>query len=195
MAGQRIVLRLDGIMQKAVIFLDREEVAVWEDGYLPLRLDITRWVGQGREHHLHVVCRSFDKVTLPSGMEKVTGLTGSWFGNVARGIWQDVYLESYPPLSIEDVTIRTSVRKRRLEVDVLAGTTDPEAASGSLRVRLNIREIGVISQRDDQLLDHREFPGSGSGRQGADDRKPLQVCMLDGTINLMRRLSKLRIRS
>ncbi|KAF9104250.1 hypothetical protein BGX30_009086, partial [Mortierella sp. GBA39] len=80
MAGQRIVLRLDGIMQKAVIYLDREEVAVWEDGYLPLRLDITSRVQADREHRLHVVCGGFDRVTLPSGSQKVTGLTGSWFG-------------------------------------------------------------------------------------------------------------------
>lgn len=76
MAGQRIVLRLDGIMQKAVIYLDRQEIGVWEDGYLPLRLDITSRRVQGREHHLHVVFGGFDRVVLPNGMQKITGLLG-----------------------------------------------------------------------------------------------------------------------
>lgn len=150
MIGQRIVLRLDGIMQKAVLFLDQEEVAVWEDGYLPLRLDITSRVEKGREHHLHVICGSFDKVTLPSGLEKVTGLMGSWFGNVARGIWQDVYLESYPLLSIEDVTIRTSVRKGRIELDVMVAAAEMEAAHDPLHVKLSVQEMGVLRQEGNQ---------------------------------------------
>ncbi|OZB98825.1 glycoside hydrolase family 2 protein [Paenibacillus sp. XY044] len=151
MAGQRIVLRLDGIMQKAVIYLDREEIAVWEDGYLPLRLDITSRVQPDREHHLHVVCGGVDRVTLPSGTQKVTGLTGSWFGTVSRGIWQDVYLESYPELSLEDVNIRTSFREGKLQVRaVVGGPTEME--QGTVQVRLVVRELGVL--REDELHPH-----------------------------------------
>lgn len=180
MIGQRIVLRLDGIMQKAVLFLDREEVAVWEDGYLPLRLDITSKVAPGREHHLHVVCASFDKVTLPSGLEKVTGLMGSWFGNVARGIWQDVYLESYPHLSIEDVTIRTSVRKGQLELDVMVAAAEMEAAHDSLHVKLSVREMGVLRQGEAQPIS-KEADTSGRKLQFENEPQTLAVLQAEQT--------------
>ncbi|MBY0012919.1 glycoside hydrolase family 2 protein [Paenibacillus typhae] len=150
MAGQRIVLRLDGIMQKAVIYIDGREAGVWEDGYLPLRLDITSRVEQGREHQLHVVCSSFDTVLLPSGTSKITGLMGSWYGRISRGIWQDVYLEGYPQLALEDVTIRTSVREGRLEVQALAAGAEAVAAGrGPLKVRLSIWEKGVLRRGDE----------------------------------------------
>lgn len=139
MDGQRIVLRLDGIMQKAAVYVDRERVALWEDGYLPLRLDLTGKVQPGREHDLHVVCGSFDKVTIPSGQQKVTGLNGSWFGYVTRGIWQDVYLESYPLLTVEDITIRTSVREGRLEVSAVIGGAEAAVDPGTLKVKLTVR--------------------------------------------------------
>ncbi len=132
MEGQRIFLRLDGIMQQAAVYLDREQIAFWQDGYLPLRVEVTGKVKPGGEHRLHVVCSSFPKVKIPSGLEKVTGLTGSWFGYIARGIWQDVFLESQPVKAIEDVVVRTSVREKRLEVD--ASVTLPMSetvASGS----------------------------------------------------------------
>lgn len=150
MAGQRIVLRLDGIMQKAVIYIDGREAGVWEDGYLPLRLDITSMVEQGREHQLHVVCSSFDTVLLPNGTSKITGLMGSWYGRISRGIWQDVYLEGYPVLALEDVTIRTSVREGRLEVQALAaGTAAAAAGRGPLKVRLSVWEKGMLRQGEE----------------------------------------------
>lgn len=145
MAGQRIVLRLDGIMQKAVIYIDGQEAGIWEDGYLPLRLDITSMVEQGREHQLQVVCSSFDTVLLPNGTSKITGLMGSWYGRISRGIWQDVYLEGYPVLALEDVTIRTSVREGRLEVQaVAAGAEEAAAGRGPLKVRLSVWEKVVL---------------------------------------------------
>ncbi|WP_342479031.1 glycoside hydrolase family 2 TIM barrel-domain containing protein [Paenibacillus sp. FSL H7-0350] len=140
MLGQRIVLRFEGIMQKAAIYLDRERIAIWEDGFLPLRLDITALVKPGREQHLHVVCGSFDTAVLPSGETKITGLSGSWFGRIARGIWQDVFLEAYPPVTLEDLTIRTSVRQGRLEVDALISSTEEGPSPEGLRVLLQVRE-------------------------------------------------------
>ncbi|MEK3838305.1 glycoside hydrolase family 2 TIM barrel-domain containing protein [Paenibacillus sp. FSL M7-0896] len=140
MLEQRVVLRFDGIMQKAAIYLDRERIALWEDGFLPLRLDITGLVKPGREQQLHVVCGSFDTAVLPSGETKITGLSGSWFGRIARGIWQDVFLEACPPVSLEDLTIRTSVRQGRLEVDALISGTEDGPLSEGLRVLLQVRE-------------------------------------------------------
>ncbi|WP_238653065.1 glycoside hydrolase family 2 TIM barrel-domain containing protein [Paenibacillus piscarius] len=141
MLGQRIVLRFEGILQKAAIYLDRERLAVWEDGFLPLRLDITALVKPGREQQLHVVCGSFDTAVLPSGETKITGLSGSWFGRIARGIWQDVVLEAYPQVSLEDLTIRTSVRQGRLEVDALISSAEEDGLSPEgLRVLLQVRE-------------------------------------------------------
>ncbi|MEK4513800.1 glycoside hydrolase family 2 TIM barrel-domain containing protein [Paenibacillus sp. FSL H8-0122] len=147
MLEQRVVLRFEGIMQKAAIYLDRERIALWEDGFLPLRLDITALVKPGREQHLHVVCGSFDTAVLPSGETKITGLSGSWFGRIARGIWQDVFLEAYPPVSLEDLTIRTSVRQGRLEVDALISGTEDGPLPEGLRVLLHVRErkSGVLS--------------------------------------------------
>lgn len=140
--GTRIFLRMDGIMQKAAVYLDHHLVAMWEDGYLPLLVEITELVSHDTEHELHVVCGSFDKVEIPSGQQKITGLAGSWFGSIARGIWQDVYLESRPEISLADVTIRTSVRENRLDVD--AAVIHPLASSlkTSHKAILHVRENG-----------------------------------------------------
>lgn len=143
----RIFLRFDGIMQKAAVYLDRKLIALWEDGYLPLLADVTECVQAGTTHQLHVVCRNFDKVTLPSGQTKTTGLVGSWFGAMARGIWQDVYVESRPAVTLSDVVIRTSVREKRLEVDAVVQDSRTLALSSKapLKVRLNVREYGKPS--------------------------------------------------
>lgn len=143
MEGQRIFLRLDGIMQQAAVYLDREQIAFWQDGYLPLRVEVTGKVKPGGEHRLHVVCSSFPKVKIPSGLEKVTGLTGSWFGYIARGIWQDVFLESQPVKAIEDVVVRTSVREKRLEVEAsVSAGSGAVAAGGRPVLRLAVKPAG-----------------------------------------------------
>ncbi|MBB6633123.1 glycoside hydrolase family 2 protein [Cohnella thailandensis] len=166
MAGQRIVLRLDGIMEKAAIYLDRERFAVWEDGYLPLRLDVTDRVTPGGEHELHVVCGSFDTVTIASGQQKSTGLTGSWFSYVCRGIWQDAWLESYPNVALADVVVRTSYRQGTLEVDAAvestdkAGGYDPERHL--LTATLRVRERGSGPAGEPVLRSEAEVLPSGS---------------------------------
>ncbi|GGG06453.1 hypothetical protein GCM10010912_58830 [Paenibacillus albidus] len=168
MAGQKIVFRLDGIMQQAAIYLDRHPVAVWEDGYLPLRLDIGAFVTPGREHHLHIVCGSFDQVTLPSGDKKVTGLTGSWFGYISRGIWQDVFLESYPPIAIEDLTLRTSYREQSLEAEVVVGSQTSGVVEEPLRLVLKVREKnkpdGAAVLMAEQQLNGTTFTAGENGR-------------------------------
>lgn len=160
MAGQRIVLRLDGMMQKAAVYLDREKLAVWEDGYLPLRLDVTDRVTPGGEHDLHVVCGSFDQVTIASGQKKTTGLTGSWFSYVSRGIWQDVWLESYPRVALADVVIRTSFRHGTLEVDAAIEAIE---AMGAMEAAGSPSENGMPALTATLCVRERGSGGSGPG--------------------------------
>lgn len=140
--GMRIFLRMDGIMQKAAIYLDHHLIAMWDDGYLPFSVDITEFVTSNTEHDLHVVCGNFDKVDIPSGQKKITGLSGSWFGSIARGIWQDVYLESRPDVSLADVSIRTSVRENRLDVDAAVIHPSVSTLKTSYKAILYVRENG-----------------------------------------------------
>lgn len=141
-AGMRIFLRMDGIMQKAAIYLDHLLIAMWDDGYLPLSVEITEFVMNDAEHDLHVVCGNFDKVDIPSGLKKTTGLVGSWFGFMARGIWQDVYLESRPDVSLADVSIRTSVRENQLDVDAAVIHPSMRSLKTSYKAILSVRENG-----------------------------------------------------
>ncbi|MEJ8305043.1 glycoside hydrolase family 2 protein [Saccharibacillus sacchari] len=150
---RRILLRLDGVMQQAAVYVNGQKLAVWRDGYLPLRLDLTSLVRPGETCELQVICANFDKTAIASGAVKSTGLTGSWFGYLARGLWQDVWLESIPHAAVESVSVRTSVRENRLEIDAsvggsaelrLAGRLSVGESAGlpsadTLSVRLNVR--------------------------------------------------------
>ncbi|WP_054955154.1 glycoside hydrolase family 2 protein [Paenibacillus dakarensis] len=138
--GMRIFLRMDGIMQKAAIYLDHHLITVWEDGYLPLSVEITEFVTKDAEHDLHVVCGNFDKVVIPSAQQKTTGLVGSWFGFMARGIWQDVYLEIRPDVYLADVSIRTSVRENRLNVAAAVIHPSLQSLKTSYKAVLSVRE-------------------------------------------------------
>ncbi|ACT02805.1 glycoside hydrolase family 2 protein [Paenibacillus sp. JDR-2] len=159
--NERLFLRFDGIMQKAAIYLDHELIAIWGDGYLPLLVEVTERIQAGINHQLHVVCGSFDKVTIPSGQQKVTGLVGSWFGALARGLWADVYLESKPLLSLSDVTIRTSVREGRLHVSTGISHPYMEQLDPSIRVGLRIRESS--SQTSSPIITAEAVSGDWSG--------------------------------
>lgn len=114
-AGEKLILRFDGVFHKAYIYWNGELMAETYEAYLPTYIDIT---GKGRpgENELHVVCTSFDSCIIPSGKEKMTGLAGSWFHKIYRGIWQDVNLLVLPKTGIMDVEIVTSVRQGKLGV-------------------------------------------------------------------------------
>ncbi|WP_143536182.1 glycoside hydrolase family 2 protein, partial [Saccharibacillus sp. O23] len=172
--GRRIVLRLDGVMQQAAVYLNGIKLAIWRDGYLPLRLDATPYVRPGETCELQVVCANFDKTAIPSGAVKVTGLTGSWFGYLARGLWQDVWLESYPQTTIETVAVRTSVREGRLEIDASIGTGAGHAPIGKLTASLKVRRVGGSGEAPVLAAETAVLRGGSGSDSAADDPDPAE---------------------
>ena len=121
--SEKLILCFQGIFQQSYIYWNGELVAHSQEAYLPVEADIT---GKGRigENELCVLCTSFNTCTIPSGAEKKTGLAGSWFHKLYRGIWQDADLLVIPKTNLADAEIVTSVREQR--ITVLAQVENPE---------------------------------------------------------------------
>ena len=110
-----VVLHSENTAQKAAFYINGEHVCDWDEMYLPLDMDITAFLRAG-ENTLAVVCTDYEKVKIPSGQEKITYLSGSFWNNSTRGIWGNISAEIMPRCHISDVIVRTSVRGKTLEV-------------------------------------------------------------------------------
>ena len=164
--GERILLKINGIAQMAAIYINGNHVADWDEEFLPLTVDITDFVTDG-ENELQVVCTTFESCTIPSGGVKSTGLCGSWYGISARGIWQDIMLETVPQTYITDLTVRTSVRKGTLEVipelsggfdgEIFAEITDGRRKNG-YEVQVRKRRHGKGLERPDTVGHRKSAP-------------------------------------
>ncbi len=112
---EAVYLNIEAAAQRSGIYVNGRFVCEWDEEFLPLNVDITEYVRDG-ENELRIVCTSFEKCTIPSGQIKTTGVRGSGFGEVARGIWDDIYIETASKDNIRDCYIRTSVRNRRIDI-------------------------------------------------------------------------------
>ncbi len=122
--GERIFLRLDGVLQRSAVFVNGHKALESSEGFLPLVADVTALVHEG-ENDLKVWCGPFPAVETPAGPRDLAP-DGSWWARMARGIWQDVFLEYRPACRIEDVYVVTSVRERTLTLQVeVANDGDP----------------------------------------------------------------------
>ena len=115
--NERVFLVFEGVLQKSAIFVNGDKVFETEEGFLPLEIDITAHINNGQENDLKVWCGPFSNIDYITG-QKDLAPNGSWFGKLARGIWQDVYLEYRPALFIDDVFVQTSTRRQEIKVDV-----------------------------------------------------------------------------
>ena len=113
----RIWLVFEGILQEWVIFVNGVRVAEGSESFLPIEVDVTAHVRPGEANALAVWCGAWRSVTTETG-PKLLVPEGSWFARLARGIWQDVFLEIRPPIAVEDVFVQTSVRRGEISARV-----------------------------------------------------------------------------
>jgi beta-galactosidase len=110
--GQRIVLRFEAVNFEATVFLNGAQVAHHLDGLLPFEADVTDHVTFGGANTVHLLVRSPGAAARQS--DGYHHPTGSWWGQEAAGIWQDVWLLARNPVSVADTAIVTSVTDRKL---------------------------------------------------------------------------------
>jgi hypothetical protein len=159
-AGRRVFLKFDGVNWKAEVFLDGEKLGRVEGAFMRGRFDVTRLVQGGWKHALAV---RVEKNAFPGSMKQKTlesaGLNGGalgadnptyhasigwdWIPTVRGrnvGLWNDVYLTTRGPVTIEDPLVRTTlplpdVSHADVRVEVPLANHETAPVSGTLRGR------------------------------------------------------------
>ena len=128
--GLRVWLRFEVVLQRSVFFLNGKQVYASTESYLPVEFDVTDAVQIG-SNELAVWCGPYEQVRTPQG-EKVLAPCGSWFASLARGPWQDVWLEYIPAVSLSDLAVRTSTRRGEIEAEITLQNRTLSAFKGTL---------------------------------------------------------------
>lgn len=118
--GKKIKLKFNAVHFYSEYYINGVMVASDADGFLPFEFDIGNVVSYGDENILVVGVKKIDmfKVKLVDGVEKEKFVhpTGSFWGGHIAGIWQDVFLNVYPPDTVDEVFIQTDIVNRILNV-------------------------------------------------------------------------------
>jgi hypothetical protein len=158
--GQHLFLNFDGVNWKAEVFLNGERLGRVEGAFTRGRFDVTRLVKPGAANALAV---RIEKNATPGSAKQKTleasGLNGGalgadnptyhasigwdWIPTVRGrniGLWNDVYLTTTGPVTIEDPYVRTTLplpdtSRADVRIETALRNHDPRPVSGTLRAR------------------------------------------------------------
>lgn len=126
-SGNRIILHFEAVAGYTKIFVNGTEVGDHFDSFLPFRLDVTDHVTPGEKMEILVWVAHGSLLDDPGRFGRRNYVAGSFWGIHIAGIWQDVYLQKIPGISITDTYIKPMVDSDRLEIEVtIQNTTDNE---------------------------------------------------------------------
>ncbi len=101
--------------KKYRVYINDQIVCESEESFLTTEIDITDYVINSEENDIKVWCGPYDTIESETGKKRLAP-DGTWYANMARGIWQDVYIEYRPNTYIDDVTVCTSTRLNNIQI-------------------------------------------------------------------------------
>ncbi len=117
--GERVFLKLDAVAQSCRVLVNGAEVAASDDMYLPVEAELTDLMVPGmNDLEICVLCGETPTVTRPDGAVKILAPRGTWFSNMARGIWQDAWLLFRPEVFLRDPFLLTEWEKKTISASV-----------------------------------------------------------------------------
>jgi hypothetical protein len=138
---KRLVLRFEAVDGYTQVFVNGRKAGENKDIFLPFELDITGLLKEGADNELWVWVADASLLNQPGKYGRRTYVAGSFWGQHARGIWQDVNLVITPAVAIENTFIKPELDKDTLSVEItLANTTDQArelTVSGTLSPWIN----------------------------------------------------------
>ena len=112
--GQRILLHFGAVDWESEIYIDGVSVGVHQGGYDPFSFDITDYATSGTHELIVRVFDPTDNGGYPRG--KQTLYPGGIMYTPTTGIWQTVWLEPVPQISITELKLNPDIDNKRLKV-------------------------------------------------------------------------------
>jgi hypothetical protein len=136
--GQRVLLHFGAVDWDASVSLNGSEVVTHRGGYDAFSVDVTDALAEAAEQDIVVrVADPTDSGIQPRGKQALVPDTGNSFSSIS-GIWQSVWLEPVPPLSIQDVAFDGDPATGAVTV-----TPQLSGAAEGTTFRAIVREDGV----------------------------------------------------
>lgn len=147
--GQRLVLHFEAVAGDCQVFVNGRRLVEHFDSFLPFEVDVTHAVRWDRDNDLRLGVRKPDLFNVPGPLGAYSYPTGSFWGTHIAGIWQDVFLEARPPLSMEDAAVRPLVDRGMVEMAVTVrndtGRAQPFTLGGQIQPWISKAGKDVVS--------------------------------------------------
>jgi beta-galactosidase/beta-glucuronidase len=146
-AGRRLMLRFGAVDYRAVVWVNGERVGSHEGGHTPFSVDITDVVSQS-EGGDHIVVRVEDDpldVSQPRGKQDWRELPHVIWYHRTSGIWQPVWMESVPALSVEWIHWRSDDATAQVHARVGLSSAPPVGAELEVELRFRGTVLGRTS--------------------------------------------------
>ena len=122
-AGWRMLLHFGAVDQSCVVWFNGKEIGGHEGGYHPFSFDVTEYLTEGVNRLKLKVNDLSDQGDEPYGKQKLKR-GGIWY-TAQSGIWQTVWMEAVPAVSVQNIRITPNYDEAKVEIRV--ETTDPNA--------------------------------------------------------------------
>jgi len=158
LAGQHLRLRFEGVKHSSEVYVNGRHLGSNIDGYSPFEFDVTTILRPGAENTIELRVggwASLSKIFLDFHNLKpgdnvryypknsITAPVGSRIYNF--GIWQPVTLIATEPVYVDDVWVRTSVRKGTIEADVTVVNAGAEDVQVQAAARVEDKGEAVLA--------------------------------------------------
>jgi beta-galactosidase/beta-glucuronidase len=114
--GQRVLLHFGAVDDECAVWVNRKQVGEHRGGYLPFTFDITDALVAG-ENELLISVLDSTETGLQQRGKQVLNPKGIWYTAIS-GIWQTVWLEVVPEVSIESLKLTPDLDTESLIVEV-----------------------------------------------------------------------------
>jgi len=114
--GKRVLLNFGAVDQYAEVYVNKKRVGTHEGGYQSFSFDITDVLKVGENEVMVKVLDATDAGYAPKG--KQTLMPSGMYYTATSGIWQTVWLEEVPLVSIRSLNLTPDIDKELLHVSV-----------------------------------------------------------------------------
>ena len=161
MRGQRIKIRFGGVKYNSRVLVNGKHVGGCFGGYQPFEVDATDAVQIGKPNELAVGLHDWTGIFTPGKIDvgpgeswdrlrsrprdKILAPIGGLFS--LYGIWDGVTLVAHPAVYIQDVFIKTSVRRKQLTLDYTLANETQAQATATLDAKVEDKGKALMSPR------------------------------------------------